>query len=204
MDAVGDHQGLVAHPARLPDPLHLGVQPQIRVGTGQRPLPEDLDLLVQAAAEPADGVLAHPLQPELLDQPIDLTGRDPVDIGLLHHRDQGLLSPPARLQERREIAPLPQFRDGQFQLLNPGVPAPLAVAVSLGLAAVRGALTQLSAGQRGHFGIHQLLDQPRDTVAQDLGVLISHQLVDQVSSGHPVALGHRGVSFVDPWTDRRS
>jgi hypothetical protein len=25
MDAVGDHQRLVAHPARLADPLHLGV-----------------------------------------------------------------------------------------------------------------------------------------------------------------------------------
>jgi hypothetical protein len=35
-------------------------------------------------------------------------------------------------------------------------------------------------------------------------VLVCQQLVDQVSSGHPVALGHRGVSFVDPWTDRRS
>ena len=39
--AVGDHQGLVADPARLPDPLHLGVQPQVRVGAGQWPLPED-------------------------------------------------------------------------------------------------------------------------------------------------------------------
>jgi hypothetical protein len=48
--AVGDHQGLVADPARLPDPLHLGVQPQIRIGTGQGPLPEHADLLVQAAA----------------------------------------------------------------------------------------------------------------------------------------------------------
>ena len=204
MDAVGDHQRLVAHPTRFADPFDLCVQPQIRVGTGQRPLPEHGDLLVQPAAEPADGVLAHPLQAELLDQPVDLAGRDPVDVGLLDDRDQGLLGPPARLQERREIATLPQFRDGQLQLPNPGIPAPLAVAVSLAPAAVRGALTQLSAGQCGRFGIHQLLDQPRDTVAQDVGVLISHELVDQVSSGHPVALGHRGVSFVDPWTDRRS
>jgi hypothetical protein len=50
MHAVGDHQGLVADPARLPDPFHLGVQPQIRIGTGQGPLPEHADLLVQAAA----------------------------------------------------------------------------------------------------------------------------------------------------------
>jgi hypothetical protein len=27
MHAVGEHQGLVAHPAQLADPLHLGIQP---------------------------------------------------------------------------------------------------------------------------------------------------------------------------------
>jgi hypothetical protein len=30
--AVGDHQRLVAHPTRLADPLHLGVQPQVGIG----------------------------------------------------------------------------------------------------------------------------------------------------------------------------
>ena len=99
VDAVGDHQGLVAHPAGLADPLHLGVQPQVRVGAVQRPLTEHRDLLVQAAAQPADGVLAHPVQAELLHQPVDLAGRDAVDIGLLDHRDQRLLGAPARLQE---------------------------------------------------------------------------------------------------------
>jgi hypothetical protein len=92
----------MAHPTRLPDPLHLGVQPQIRVGALKGSLAEYGDLFVQAAAQPADGVLAHRLQPQLLDQPVDLAGRDAVDIGLLDHRDQGLLSPPARLQERRK------------------------------------------------------------------------------------------------------
>jgi len=87
---------------------------------------------------------------------------------------------------------------------NPGVPAALAVAVALGLAAIRSALAQLGAGQRSHLRVHEFLNQPGDTVAQHIGVLAGHELVDQVSSGHPVALGHRGVSFVDPWTDRRS
>jgi len=85
--AVGDHQGLVADPTPLADPLHLGVQPQVRVGATQRALPEHGDLLIQAATEPADGVLAHALQPQLLDQPVDLAGRDAVDIGLLDDRD---------------------------------------------------------------------------------------------------------------------
>ena len=46
VDAVGDHQGLVADPTRLPHPLHLRVQPQVGVGTLQGPLAEDPDLLV--------------------------------------------------------------------------------------------------------------------------------------------------------------
>jgi hypothetical protein len=144
------------------------------------------------------------LQPQLLDQPVDLAGGDAVDIGLLDDGDQGLLGPPARRQEGREVAAGAQPGDGQLQLPDPGVPAARSVAVALGLAAVRDAFAQLGAGQRAHLGLHQLGDQPGHTVAQHISVLIRHQLVDQLSSGHPVALGHRGVSFVDPWTDRRS
>ena len=82
-DAVGDHQRLVAHAARLAHPFDLGVQPQVGVGAGQGPLPEDTDLLVQAAAQPGDLVLGHALQAELGDQPVDLAGGDAVDVGLL-------------------------------------------------------------------------------------------------------------------------
>jgi hypothetical protein len=74
MDAVGDDQRLVADPARLADPLHLGVQPQVRIGAGQRPLTEHLDLLIQAAAQPRHLVLAHAAQPQLLDESVDLAG----------------------------------------------------------------------------------------------------------------------------------
>jgi hypothetical protein len=144
------------------------------------------------------------LQPQLLDQAVDLAGGDAVDIGLLDHRDQGLLNPPARLQEPREVAAGAQPRDGQLQLTNPGIPAALAVAVALGLAAVGGAFTKLGTGQRADLGLHQRRDQPGHAVAQHIGVFAGEQLVDQISSDHPVALGHRGVSFVDPWTDRRS
>jgi hypothetical protein len=37
----------VFHSPAGPDLLHLGVQPQVRVGALQRPLPKGLDLLVQ-------------------------------------------------------------------------------------------------------------------------------------------------------------
>ena len=59
------------------------------------PLAEDADLLVQAAAQPGDLVLANVVQAHLLGQPVDLAGGDAVDVGLLHHRDQRLLGTPA-------------------------------------------------------------------------------------------------------------
>jgi hypothetical protein len=86
--AVGDHQRLVAHPTPLADPLHLGVHPQIRVGALQGPPAEDPDLLVQAAAQPGDLVLAQVVQAQLLHQPVDLAGGDAVDVGLGHRLAQ--------------------------------------------------------------------------------------------------------------------
>ena len=46
VDAVGDHQRLVAHAAGLAHALHLGVEPEVGVATLQGPLPEELHLLV--------------------------------------------------------------------------------------------------------------------------------------------------------------
>jgi transposase len=108
MDPVGDHQRLVAHPTRLADPLHLGVQPQVRVAALKRVLPEHPHLLIQAAAQPRHLVLGHAGDAELLHQPVHPPGRDAVDVGLLHHRDQRLLGPPAWLQEAWEVAAGPQ------------------------------------------------------------------------------------------------
>jgi hypothetical protein len=100
---VGDHQRAVLDPAAGADLLHLGIQPQIRVGTLQRPLTEGLDLLVQSLAQPGHLILGRPGQPKSFDQPVDLAGGDAVDVGLLDHRDQRLFAAPARLQEAWEV-----------------------------------------------------------------------------------------------------
>jgi len=155
-------------------------------------------LFVQATAQPGDLVLAHVVQAELFDQPVDLAGGDPVDIGLLHHRDQGLLSPPARLQEAREVAALAQLGDGQFDLADPGVPSPWAISVAVG-EAVRGALTELGADPCGDVALHELSGHPGHRLAEHVSVLVGQQLVGKLGSSHPGPLGHRGASFVDPW-----
>jgi hypothetical protein len=184
VDPVGDHQRLVPDPAGLADPFHLGVQPQIRIAALQWPLPEHPHLLVQAPAQPRHLVLAHPGDAELLDQPIHPPGADPVDIGLLHHRDQRLLGPPARLQERREIAAGPQLGDAQLQLTNPGVPGSGPVAVALSHP-VWGALAKLGADLGGDLGLHQLGDHPGHALAQHISVLAGQQLIGNLGSGHP-------------------
>ena len=120
--AVGDHQRLRDHVRAVAHLLLLGVQPQIRVGALQRPLPERRHLLVQAPAQPADLVLAHP-HPELLDHAVDLARGDAVDIGLLDDRDQRLLGAPARLQKAREVRRArTQLRDRQLELADARVP----------------------------------------------------------------------------------
>ena len=130
VDGVGDHQALLAHPAAFADLLDLAVEPHVGVAALQRPFAERLDLLVQAAAQPRDLVLAH-VHAHLLDQPVDLAGGDAVDVGLLDDRDQRLLRAPARLQKAREIRALTQLRDPQLQLTRARRPRALPVPVAL-------------------------------------------------------------------------
>src|SRR5215211_5269868 len=127
---------------------------------------------------------------ELGNQPVDLAGGDAVDVALLDDRDQRLLGPPAGLQERGEVAARAQLGDGQLELANAGVPGPGPVAVALGGAPVRRTLAELGADQGGDLGVHQLGDQPRDALAQHIGVLAGQQLVHQWSA---VILGRSAI-----------
>ena len=59
---VGDHHRLGNDPAVVADLDLLGVQPQVGVGALQRPLPEQLDLLIQRPAQRRHAVLGHPVR----------------------------------------------------------------------------------------------------------------------------------------------
>src|SRR6266540_4230991 len=52
VDAVGEHQCFADDTAAVADLLDLRVQPQVRVAALERPVAEDVDLLVEALADP--------------------------------------------------------------------------------------------------------------------------------------------------------
>jgi hypothetical protein len=161
VDGIGDHERLRADVTAVSDLDLLGVQPEIRVVALERPLPERLDLRVERAAERRDAVLAHPLDAEPLDQPIDLPRRDAVDVRLEHDRDDRLLRAPPRLQEGGEVGRTGALaRDRELDLADPRLPAARPVAVAMRQALDRH-LTAAGADLSRHLGLHQLARDDR-------------------------------------------
>jgi len=195
MNGIGDHQRLGAHRAAIPDLQVLGVQPEIGEGTLERALPEGLDTSVELAAEGRDPVLAHRGDPQLLDQAVDLAGRDAVDVGLHDDRDDRLLAGASRLQEAREVGLATALsRHGQLDLPDPGLPEALPVAVPM-CGPVGAALAAPGADLGRDLGLHQLGGDHRHRLAQEVAVLGDQGLGDDLGGRHALALGHRGASF---------
>ena len=140
--AVGEDQALAEDPAAVADLLHLRIQPQVGVGALERPLPKRVDLLVEALADPRDLALRDP-RPERLDQLVDLASRDAGDLGLLHDRDERLLTARARREESGEGAAASDLRDRQLELARPRRPGPRPVAVAVRQPLLRRPLTAL-------------------------------------------------------------
>jgi hypothetical protein len=77
------------------------VQEDIReLLVGQRPVAERAHLLVEVGADSAHfGLGDAGVSAQGADQVVDLPRRDPVQIGLHHHREQRLVDPPPALQQ---------------------------------------------------------------------------------------------------------
>ena len=168
--------------------LHISrIQPQIGPVALQRSIEEAVDLIVDLPAQPRDLALGDAGHAHGLHQVVDRAGRHPLDIGLLDHRSQRLLGHPPRLQEAREVAPLPQLRDLQLHRAGAGLPGPVAVAVAMG-DTIRRALAVSGAGQALDLQCHQPLGREADHLAQQIGI---GALLQKRAQGHHV-LGHRG------------
>ena len=133
--------------------------------------------------------LLIPRQPHRLHQLVDPPRRHAADPGLLDHRDQRLLRDLPRLQERREVAPLPQLRDAQLQRAQPRVEHAVAVAVAPGRA-LAAALVPPGADQPLDVGFHQHLQHRLRHGSQKIAVAGLLQQLGQRQS----LLGHRVLS----------
>jgi hypothetical protein len=111
--------------------------------------------LIKVGTDAADLALADAaVSPKGPDQVVDLAGGHAVQIGLHHHREQGLVDPATAFQQRGEERPGPQLGDAQFQIPGGGRQQPRAVAVALGRP-FRCALVGGGADHRGELGLDE-------------------------------------------------
>src|SRR5690606_29270437 len=80
-------------------------------------------------------------------------------------------------------------------LTDARLPEALAVAVPV-RGALGGLLVQAGADLRGDLGLHELADEPGERLAQDVGMVIAHELAYELVQTH-AHLGHRGAPLVD-------
>ena len=89
--------------------------------------------------------------------------------GLLDDGHQGFLRRLARLQERREVAALPQLGDPELQAAQARVERTLPIAVAVGLP-LGAALMTPSADQPVHVRLHQELHNGLGHAAQEVAI----------------------------------
>ena len=113
------------HPSRRSQPP--------AAGSSGTPAPQErLHLLVDLLADLADLRLGDAaLGAKSTHQGIDLSGRDPADVGLPDHGIKVLVDPPVGLQDRGKEAAGQQFRDQQVDVPQLGGEAARPVAVAL-------------------------------------------------------------------------
>jgi hypothetical protein len=99
----------------------------------ERPVPELGHHRVELAADAGHLTLKDPrLDPEGLDQVVDLAGRHTMHVGLHDHRPQRLVDPPAGFEQGREEAALAELGDLQIDVSRLGRQQPGAAAVAVG------------------------------------------------------------------------
>jgi hypothetical protein len=117
---------------------------------------------------------------------------------------RGAFGAAARLEQDGEVAALAQLGDLQLQAAHPGVPAPLAIAVALGAAPLRGALAVGRADLGRHLGLHERLAQHPHPSRQHIDVAVAPRrgwpfsgLLRLHGSGRIAALARRELILRD-------
>ena len=146
-----------------------GIQPEIGPVADEQAFEKGIHPVVDVLAQLAHRALADPGQPHGLHQVIDTPGGHAADPGLLDDGHQGLLRGLAGLQERREVAALPQLGDPQLQGPQARVQRPVTVAVAIRRPLGR-ALVPPGADQPLHVRLHQQLHHGLRHAAQEVAI----------------------------------
>jgi len=105
-----------------------------------------------------------------------------VHVGLHDHGVQGLIDPPARLQDHREERALAQLRDPQRHVPGLGGQLPVPVTVALGRARHR-AFVAGRADHLGGLGLDQLLQHQPDRLPDQIHALPGPERLQQLGHG---------------------
>ncbi len=169
------------HPTCLTHLEVRGVEPQVRVrGVTQRPAAERLDLGVERRADAADLALADALDAQGADEVVDTPRGHARHVRLLDHGEQRALGSSPRLQQAREVRAVADSWDRELDGAHAGVPAPIAVPVATGEAALRIPLAMGEAGELGHLGLHHRLGEHPHALAQKILVALGDRLAHRV------------------------
>src|SRR5947209_10151249 len=198
IDAHSDHHGHADHAVLLAHFDERGVQLNVRVAAVELAGAEAFHFSIERLAQTADLALGNPAHAERLDQVVDTTGADAVDVGFLDHRDQGTLAAAAGLEQGRVIATVAHARDPQLDAADASVPGALAIPVAFTHAA-RATLVLVGAHVLRDFELHQFLGHGAHALAQEIDVLVEFGLAQQLDKSHPQILGHR---LVPPFGDQ--
>lgn len=115
-----------------------------------------------------------------------------MHVGFLHHRYQGVLCPPPRLEEGREVTPIPYAGHAHVDAAHPRIPLSLPIAIALTPSCLR-ALMPCGAHVRAHLQFHQALAEESHPLTQKVHVAHHLHLAQQLLKCHAHLVGHLGV-----------
>jgi hypothetical protein len=172
------------------------VQPDVGVLLAQAPAPEPLNLGVEFLAQTRDLALADPGHPKRLNQFVNPSCRNTLDVSFLDDAHQHPFRPTTRLEQTGEEGTVPNPRNLKFHGSHPRVPLASAIPVAMSRT-FRRPFVLLCPQMLGNLKVHQRLSQNPDPIPKKIGIPGHLCLAKQIRHCHPEVVGHRcGSPFV--------
>ena len=156
---------------------------------------ERADDLVEAGADPGHLGLGDPgVDAHRRDQVVHGAGRDAVDVGLHHHRVQGLVDAPSGFEDRREERALAELGDPQLDVTGLGRQHPRPVTVAFGDPGVGAFVAVRRRSARSPRPRSAPATPPATDVTDQIHAVTGTERIQQLGQGR-LGQGHRWFSF---------